>query len=289
MQYFASKHAVPGRDVGADLKLIYASNVNNLEFTENPRSFHCHHGMLELVLCMSGSCLIIIDGKPYNAAAGDIVIYNSGSYHQECSDQSNDFSLYCVAASGVNIPGLDENCICSHNSPKIVHTADAFPMFKLLFARIYELIRIGNFLDGALIDHYMHALLCELLTLCKAQENNTLFVADTNKASIVEQIYDYLSRNYTEKITLREVGDALSLSPDYISHIFKEASGYAPMQYVNALRIGNAQVKLIETNDKIADIALSVGFNNIGNFNRAFYNFVGDSPRNFRKHHTESK
>lgn len=286
MQYFAGKHTAPGRDVGTNLKLVYASSVSNPEFTENPRSFHCHHDMLELVLCMSGSCLIIIDGNPYNASKGDIVIYNSGSYHQECADQSNDFSLYCVAVTGVNVPGLDDNCISSPTSSKLIHTENAFSLFEILFSRIYDLVKINNFMDSTLIDYYLHALLCETLTLRDMNDNALFNSPATGKQFIVKQIYDYLSENYTEKITLNDVGKALSLSPDYISHVFKDASGYAPMQYVNALRIGNAQVRLIETTDKISDIAVDVGFNNIGNFNRAFLNFVGDSPREFRKHHS---
>lgn len=284
MQYFVSKRSASGRDVGKDLELIYASNVDKLEFKENPRSFHCHQDILELVLCMSGACLIIIDGIPYNASAGDIVIYNSNSYHQECSDESSNFSLYCIAVSGVSIPGLEKNCITRKDSPKILRTGDMFPLLHTLFSRIFDLIRIDNFLDSALINHYVHSLLCEILALCESQNNVSQFCAP-RKTSIVEQIYNYLSENYTEKLSLKDIGDALSISPDYVSHVFKEASGYSPMQYVNALRIGSAQVKLIETDNKISDIAMDVGFNNIGNFNRAFYNFTGDSPRTFRKNH----
>lgn len=287
MQYFASKRfSTDYNHIGDDLNLLYASKVDYEEFTENPRSFHCHPGILELVLCLTGSCLIIIDGAPYNAAAGDIVIYNSNSYHQECANESSNFSLYCVAASGVRIPGLDHDCICGPDSPKLLHTGDFFPLFQQLFARMFELIRIDNFLDAALIKHYLHVLICELLSLRKTQDNTAL-LPSSKKSSIVHQIYDYLAEHYTEKITLQDAGNALALSPDYISHVFKEASGYAPMQYVNALRIGSAQVKLIETKDKIADIAMDVGFNNIGNFNRAFYKFVGDTPRAFRKHHSD--
>ena len=84
-------------------------------------------------------------------------------------------------------------------------------------------------------------------------------------------------------VALPLIARELSMSPDYVSHTFKNQYGYSPMQYVNILRVGQAQTRLIDTKDKIADIATDVGFNNIGNFNRAFYLLVGLSPREFRK------
>lgn len=288
MQYFAKKHSSSGYDIGKNLNLVYASKVTNQEFQENPRSFHCHKDILELVLCLSGTCLIIIDGNPYHAAAGDIVIYNEGSYHQECASESSDFSLYCLAAKGVSIPGFADNCVARPDAPKLLHTGDSFPLFEMLFSRIFDLLRIDNFLDASLIRYYLHVLICEMLALREAQDTAAI-TAPAGTSSVVQQIFEFLSEHYMEKITLQEIGKALCLSPDYISHVFKKASGYAPMQYVNALRIGSAQVKLIETDHKIADIAMDVGFNNIGNFNRAFSNFVGDTPRAFRSHHSHQQ
>ena len=284
MQYFVKQRSLPGRNIGTKLQLIYASKVSTLEFMENPRSFHCHKGQLELLLCLSGSCLIIIDGKPNKVSTGDIVIYNSNSYHQECADQSSNFSLYCIAAKGIRVPGLANDCILKKDAPKTVRTGDSFFLFEMLFSRIYDLVRIDNFLDASLIDNYLHALICEVLSLQENKKNDVPPSSDS-KSSIVDQIYNYLSENYTDRITLQTISDYLSFSPDYISHIFNEASGYSPMQYVNALRIGSAQMQLIETDDRIADIAMDVGFNNIGNFNRAFSNFAGSTPRAFRRHH----
>ncbi|MBQ9015597.1 MAG: helix-turn-helix transcriptional regulator [Firmicutes bacterium] len=285
MHYFYTKHALPGRDAGNRIEVNHVSKLSREEFRENPRSFHCHEDFMELVLCVSGTSLVIIDGKPYTASKGDIIIYNCQSYHQECTDQSSRFSLYCVGIKGVRIPGLPDNCITKQDAPKVLHTGDSYPLFKTLFTRIFDLVRINDQQEAALLEHYVHALLIEVLPLCDPAENYA-YRPQSGKGELAEQIFDYLAEHYTEKITLQTVGDALSLSPDYVSHLFKDTYGFSPMQYVNALRVGKAQLQLLETDNKISDIAMDVGFNNIGNFNRAFSLFSGDSPREFRKRHT---
>ena len=114
---------------------------------------------------------------------------------------------------------------------------------------------------------------------------SSLSSKSSNKKSHSGEILKWLNDHYTETVSLQLISEAFSLSPDYISHLFKERFGYSPMQYVNYLRIGQAQIRLIETEDRISDIAVDVGFNNIGNFNRTFYSIVGLSPREFRKAH----
>lgn len=285
MHYFGTRFTRPGRTAGDHIEVNHVSKLSREEFRENPRSFHCHEDYLELVLCVSGTSLVIIEGKPYTASKGDIIVYNSKAYHQECTDQSNRFSLYCVAISGVRVPGLPDNCITKPDASQVIHTGDAYPLFKTLFTRIFDLVRISNYQDASLLKHYVNTLLLEVLPLCDPDEDYA-YRPQAGKEYLAGQIFDYLAEHYTEKITLQDIGEALSLSPDYVSHLFKDTYGYSPMQYMNALRIGKAQLKLLETDEKISDIAMDVGFNNIGNFNRAFSLFSGDSPREFRKRHT---
>ena len=63
-----------------------------------------------------------------------------------------------------------------------------------------------------------------------------------------------------EPITLQSMGEALHFSPYYLSHIFKEMSGYSPMQYLLRRRIGEAQTLLISTDLPVSKIAEMVGY-----------------------------
>jgi transcriptional regulator GlxA family with amidase domain len=53
--------------------------------------------------------------------------------------------------------------------------------------------------------------------------------------------------------------------------------------YINELRIKEAARKLKETDDKIIDIAFSVGFGSLRTFNKAFREIMKISPAYYRK------
>mgnify|MGYP002224503495 CR=1 FL=1 len=52
--------------------------------------------------------------------------------------------------------------------------------------------------------------------------------------------------------------------------IFKEETGFSPMQYVTRRRIGEAQNLLINTQLSITEIAANVGYNNSNYFQNVF-------------------
>ena len=76
---------------------------------------------------------------------------------------------------------------------------------------------------------------------------------------------------------------ALHVSPYYLAHVCKEATGYSPLQYVLRRRIGEAQTLLITTDLPVTRIAAQVGYDNPSHFNAQFSKAVGMSPRTFRK------
>lgn len=75
------------------------------------------------------------------------------------------------------------------------------------------------------------------------------------------------------------------MSPWYVSHVFKEMSGYSPIQYLLRRRIGEAQTLLISTDYSITEIAFKVGFDTQSYFNMQFTKNVGMPPMQFRKNY----
>lgn len=78
-----------------------------------------------------------------------------------------------------------------------------------------------------------------------------------------------------EPITLHSMGEALHISSYYLSHVFKQMSGYSPVQYLLRRRIGEAQTLLITTDLSITRIAEMVGYDTQSYFNLQFTKNVG--------------
>ncbi|HHV96245.1 MAG TPA: helix-turn-helix transcriptional regulator [Clostridiaceae bacterium] len=69
----------------------------------------------------------------------------------------------------------------------------------------------------------------------------------------------------------------------YLSHIFKQLTGFTIIEYVQHRRIIEAQRMLRYTNKDIIEIGYDCGFNNIQHFYRVFSKITGTTPLHYRK------
>src|ERR1700676_3009264 len=92
----------------------------------------------------------------------------------------------------------------------------------------------------------------------------------------------YISNRQTEDFSLSDVARAIHVSPFYLCKIFKKATGLTFVEFRNRLRIESAMKLLANPNQSVSEIAYSVGFQSLTQFNRLFRRIVGQSPTTFR-------
>ncbi|HEX2661038.1 MAG TPA: AraC family transcriptional regulator [Polyangia bacterium] len=83
--------------------------------------------------------------------------------------------------------------------------------------------------------------------------------------------------------TLEKLGDEAGLSRSTLHERFTHFIGQAPMQYLAQWRMQLAAGRLRDTDAKVLDVALDVGYENEAAFARAFRRAVGESPAAWRK------
>ena len=67
------------------------------------------------------------------------------------------------------------------------------------------------------------------------------------------------------------------LSPGYFIRAFREETGTSPINYLLKIRVERAMELLADTDDRIIDIALAVGFSSQQRFNEMFKTYRNDS------------
>ena len=93
----------------------------------------------------------------------------------------------------------------------------------------------------------------------------------------------YINLNFAEPLTLSSVSKHFYISPNYLSLIFKEVTGFNFVEYLNILRIKEAQRLFANSNFKVIKVAEEVGFGSISHFARVFKKVTGYSPLNYKK------
>ncbi len=101
--------------------------------------------------------------------------------------------------------------------------------------------------------------------------------------SRIDKVCTFINENYKKPLRLKDVASIANMSTTAFSRFFKKSTGKTFVNYVNELRIGWACKLLIETEMTVSEIAYEVGFNNLSNFNRRFYERHKMSPRRYRQ------
>lgn len=105
---------------------------------------------------------------------------------------------------------------------------------------------------------------------------------DAQSHQFVEKIRRFIAENYATPLTREQIAAELGVTPGYVSRIFRQQSGLALWDHVNAYRVARA-CELLEHSDlTITEVAFTVGFNDPAYFSRVFRKQTGKSPATYR-------
>ena len=113
---------------------------------------------------------------------------------------------------------------------------------------------------------------------------STLSVQPANfeKSNKIKVLYEYVQKNYSNKITLSEAANLMNMSNVSFNRFIKKRTGKTFVDYLNEVRIGYASKFLVEKDLSISEIAFICGFNSIANFNRVFKKLKSRTPTQYR-------
>ncbi|GIK75540.1 MAG: hypothetical protein BroJett021_45280 [Chloroflexota bacterium] len=102
-------------------------------------------------------------------------------------------------------------------------------------------------------------------------------------SALPRRIATYIVDHYTAPITREEIANAMQVSDDYVSRVFRKETGMTPWQFLNRYRIIQAQKLLLTTDLTITEVGDRVGFSDPAYFIRVFHRETGKSPQQYRK------
>lgn len=100
--------------------------------------------------------------------------------------------------------------------------------------------------------------------------------------SLYEKMLSYIEENYSSKIALNDIAEALHANSSYLSRLFKQKSGNNLFDAVLEKRIEKAKEYMTDTDWKIYKISQAVGFEDTGYFSRVFKKYTGISPTEYK-------
>jgi AraC-like DNA-binding protein len=86
-----------------------------------------------------------------------------------------------------------------------------------------------------------------------------------------------------ESCSVAEVARRVGMSRDHFARVFRDATGWSPLEYFQMRRVHHACNLLLNPQNRITQIAHQLGYSDAAHFNRLFKRFRGMAPRVYRK------
>ncbi|BCN30968.1 helix-turn-helix transcriptional regulator [Anaeromicropila herbilytica] len=165
----------------------------------------------------------------------------------------------------------------------ILDTASAVTLNQLLE-------KINNELTEQVDDYwpcrsrsYFIELLFFLESICQNNSmQNLSIVIDKNDNQLVHNIIHYFSKNIDKKITLSELEKRFACNRNQINQEFQKELGTTVMKYLIQMRMQLASILIRDTEIPIYEVALRVGYSDIGYFARTFKLYHGTTPSEYQ-------
>lgn len=99
----------------------------------------------------------------------------------------------------------------------------------------------------------------------------------------VQQAVEFIRGNYASGITVEEVARAVALDRSYLYTLFRRVLNISPRDYLARFRLTRAKELLIQTDAPIANISVRCGYQDPHVFSKAFRQWFGVTPSEFRR------
>ncbi len=99
----------------------------------------------------------------------------------------------------------------------------------------------------------------------------------------ITSILNYIDTKYQEKITIQDMANLTFMTRSAFCKYFKKQFSRSFTNYLNEFRIRKVCLLLQETDNKLLDIALMCGYENMSFFHRQFKKYLKQTPLEYRK------
>lgn len=248
---------------------------------------------------MQGEANFYIEGKMYHLVKGDVIIIPPCLTHVILSTSDEPLLQYIFHFDFFYNPS---RILPSNPTGKEYHKQYTIPEDENILNLTPIVTHINNkdfsdlqssFLNmhneyvtkHEYFDLNMKSICIKILTLCFRNNRNVNSTAQESSSKVklnLQHTIEYIRRNYDNPLLSNEIiSHAISISPNYLSHIFKEELGITVHKYLTLVRIEVAQKLIIMGAMNITEVALNSGFSSIHTFSKVFKKTTGLSPSEF--------
>jgi AraC-like DNA-binding protein len=230
------------------------------------------------IYCVDGEGWAIIENnKKIIIPPNTLLVLPRDTPHSYGAAETNPWSIYWFHLQGDAVRQFVESFTMT-DSTLYVPATQAINILQL-FNQCYDtlLYKGYSFKHYLYVSQVMRYLLGTMVLLQGADRQ------DERKRAYIERVIQYMFERIQFSVTLDELAQHINLSKPHFIHLFKQVTGYSPIDYYMRLKIQRACQYLDLTDQSVKEVSKSVGIQDPYYFSRVFHKIVGQSPTNYRK------
>ena len=246
-------------------------------------SYHWHIEY-EVSRVLTGELLMTIGEDEFTAKSGDIIFIKGGLLHggipknclYECIVYNLDSLMTASPAGERLLKKVSSNSIEIYDhfpsgDRELLRITDRMFGHMKTRAEGHELTVIGAFYEffGYILEHSLY------------KEAQSISAKDGQRIEHLKNVIATIEEHYDECITLDDLARAAGMNSKYFCRYFREMTHRTPIDYLNYYRIEQACFKLATSNNSVAEIGMSCGFNDESYFIKTFKKYKGVTPKKY--------
>ena len=248
------------------------------------------HDYVEVVYVCSGQTVHIVNGKQIRLEQGDLLFLSQSCTHEVCNA-----GLHDVAVNFIVLPEFFYTTLATigeEETPLRRFLVDCLtgrnPDAGYLHFAVSNVPPVQNLVENLLftllwetpLKRKTSQLTMALLFLQLMGLTDTIRNRDSGDSAVL-QVLRYVEKHYVSG-SLTELAQQMHYDLSWLSREIKRKTGKTFTQLIQEKRLAQAAYLLKNTAWTVADISVSVGYENISYFHRIFHDAYGKSPKHYR-------
>lgn len=231
------------------------------------------HSEFEILLFVSGSAEYAIDNQKYTLAPYSLILTRPCENHFLSFNSSKEnYERYWIHFNLETFPLEIQRKLLGDNKVIQLDSSNRIcKIFKIMeeYSKIFPPEKYPKFFDG---------LLTEMVFLISLETDDNDVITISEAEETTAKILKYVNEHITEPLSVKQISDALFISPSTLCHKFSQTMKIGVMKYVKKKKIYYAD-KLIKQGVKPTKAATVCGYGDYSSFYRAYKEIFGVSPK----------
>lgn len=256
-------------------RLLYVSSTS---YGKDWISMFHSHSFSEMFYVIEGEGQFCTENASVPIKKNNLIIINPNIMHTEKSLPGNPLTYIVLGIDNLQFQFRDQ----SHEYYNVYDFSHSRSEIIPLLRMMLEELKQKKASYEQICQQYLTVLLLKILRL--TGDNFSPFTARDIPGEC-EYIKYFIDSHYKEQVSLDTLAKLAHLNKFYLSHIFSEAYGISPINYLLERRILNSKELLRSSDYSVTQIAHMTGFSSPNYFSQSFKKSTGMTPRQFRCSH----